>query len=87
MEVPGYWQTDTGIKLADLEHSLLKRCLNFCAGRVPILVHLSLKVRFPLDVGGVSRDSRVTTELDTGSLRQAVGILIPRDFRPIVDTE
>ena len=48
------WQTDPGIKLADLEHSSLKRCLNFCAGRVPILVHpsfyRSLKVRFPLDV-------------------------------------
>ncbi len=49
------WQTDTGIKLADLEHYSLKRCLNFCAGRVPILVHpsfyRSLKVLFPLDVG------------------------------------
>ena len=48
-------QTDTGVKLAELEHSSLKRCLPFCAGRVPILVHPSfyraLKVRFPLDVG------------------------------------
>ena len=34
-------QTDTGIRLAELEHSSLKRSLNFCAGRVPILVHLS----------------------------------------------
>ena len=69
----------------------LKRCLNFCAGRVPILVHpsfyRSLKVRFPLDVGGVSRDGRVTTELGTSSLRRAVGILTPRDFRPIINTE
>ena len=84
-------QTDTGVKLAELEHSSLKRCLPFCSGRVPILVHPSfyraLKVRFPLDVGGVSRDGRVNTELGTGSLRQAVGILTPGDFRPIVDTE
>ena len=84
-------QTDTGVKLAELEHSSLKRCLPFCAGRVPILVHpsfyRSLKVRFPLDVGRVSRDGRVNTELGTGSLRQAVGILTPGDFRPIVDTE
>ena len=84
-------QTDTGVKLAELEHSSLKRCLPFCSGRVPILVHPSfyraLKIRFPLDVGGVSRDGRVNTELSTGSLRQAVGILTPGDFRPIVDTE
>ena len=84
-------QTDTGVKLAELEHSSLKRCLLFCSGRVPILVHPSfyraLKVRFPPDVGGVSRDGRVNTELGTGSLRQAVGILTSGDFRPIVDTE
>ena len=84
-------QTDTGVVLAELEHSSLKRFLPFCTGRTPILVHPSLyrclKVRFPLDVGGVSRKCRITTELGTGSLRQAVGILIPEDFRPIVDTD
>ena len=84
-------QTDTGVKLAELEHSSLKRCLPFCAGRVPILVqpsfYRSLKVRFPLDVGGLSRDGWVNTELGTGSLRQAVGILTPGDFRPVVETE
>ena len=84
-------QTDTGIKLAELEHSSLKKCIPFCSGRVPILVHpslyRSLKLRFPIDVGGITRDNRVTTELGTGSLRQAVGILTPKDFRPVVDTE
>ena len=53
-------QTDVGVNLAELEHPSLKRCLPYCAGRVPILVHPSfyrpLKVRYPLDVGGVSRD-------------------------------
>ena len=84
-------QTDTGIKQAELEHSSLKKCIPYCSGRAPILVHpslyRSLKLRFPIDVGGITRDSRVTTELGTGSLRQAVGILTPKDFRPVVDTE
>ena len=37
-----------------------------CAGRVPIYVHLSL-YWYPRDVGGISWDGRVTTELGTGS--------------------
>ena len=84
-------QTDVGVKLAELEHSSLRRCLPFCSGRAPILVHpsfyRSLKVRCPLDVGGVSRDGRANTELGTGSLREAVGIFTPEDFRPIVSTD
>ena len=84
-------QTDTGMKLVELEHPSLKKCIPFCSGRVPILVHpslcRSLKLRFPIDVGGITRDNWVTTELGTGSLRQAVGILTPKDFRPVVDTE
>ena len=40
-----------------------------------------------MDFGGITRDDRLSTELGTGSLRQAVGILTPKDFRPIVDTE
>ena len=84
-------QTDVGVKLAELEHSSLRRCLPFSSGRVPILVqpsfYRSLKVRFPLDVGRVSRDGRANTELGTGSLRQAVGILTPEDFRLIVSTD
>ena len=84
-------QTDTGMKLAELEHSSLKKCITFCAGRVPILVHPSLyrsqKLRFPIDFGGITRDNRVSTELGTGSLRQAVGILTPKDFRPVVASE
>ena len=77
--------------LADLRHQSLKKLLPFCSGRVPILVHptfyRSLKLRYPVDVGGITRDDRVSTELGTGSLRQAVGILTPKDFRPVVDTE
>ena len=79
-------QTDTGMKLAELEHSSLKKCITFCSGRVHPSLYRSLKLRFPIDVGGITRDNRVTTELGTGSLRQAVGILTPKDFRPVVDT-
>ena len=84
-------QTDTGMKLAELDHSSLKKCITFCSGRVPILVHpslyRSLKLQFPIDVGGITRDNRVTSELGTGSLRQAVGILTPKDSRPVVETD
>ena len=79
------------LRLAELDHSSLKKMLPFCSGRVPILVHpsfyRSLKLRYPMDVGGITRDDRVSTELGTGSLRQVVGILTPKDFRPVVDTE
>ena len=79
------------IRLAELEHPSLKKMSSFCSGRNPIYVHPSfyraLKLKYPMDVGGISRDDRITTELDTGSLRQAVGILTPEDFRPVVNTE
>ena len=84
-------QSDSGMKLVELEHSSLRKCLPYCSERVPILVHpsfyRSLKVQFPPDVGGITRDYRVVTELGTGSLRQTVGILTPKDFRPIVASE
>ena len=79
------------VMLADLHHQSFKKLLPFFSGRVPILVHpsfySSLKLRYPVDVGGITRDDRVSTELGTGSLRQAVGTLTPKDFRPVVDSE
>ena len=81
----------TDIVLAELEHSSLKKCIPFCSGRVPILVHpslyRSLKLQFPIDVGGITRDNRFTTELGTCSLRHAVGIVNPKNFPPVVDIE
>ena len=69
------------IRLAELGHSSLKTMSSFCSGRVPIYVHpcfyRSLKLRYPLDVGGICRHGRVTIELGTGSLPQAAGILTP----------
>ena len=79
------------VMLADTTNTMLRKMLPYCAGRVPMLVHpsfyRSLKLRYPMDVGGITRNDRVSTELGTGSLRQAVGILTPKDFRPVVDSE
>ena len=81
----------TDIRLAEMEHPSLNVMASKFTGRVPIYVHpcfyRSLKLRYPLDVGGISRDGRVTPELGTCSLRQAVGILTSEDFRPVVDIE
>ena len=79
------------VMLANMRNAMLKKMLPFCSGRVPILVHpsfyRSLKLRYPMDVGGITRNDRVSTELGTGSLRQAVGIPTPKDFRPVVANE
>ena len=79
------------LRLAELEYPSFNEILHQCTGRVPIYVppsfYRSLKLRYPMDVGGISKDGRVTNELGSGSLRQAVGILTPEDFRPVVDTE
>ena len=80
------------IRLAEMEYPLIKKnALSFCSGKEPVYVHPSfyraLKLKYQLDVGGVSRDDRVTTELGTGSLRHAVGILTQEDFRAVVDSD
>ena len=53
------------MRLAEMEHYSLKDMSTKCTGRVPIYVHpsfyRSLKLRYPLDVGGISRDGRVTS--------------------------
>ena len=67
------------IRLTELEHPSFNKMLHQCTGRVPIYVHPSfyrfLKSRYPMDVGGISRYGRVTNELGSVSLPQAVGIL------------
>ena len=92
----GVWRliekaTRADIRLAEMEHPSLKDSLSYCLGRVPIFVHpcfyRALKLKYPLDVGGVSRDGWVTTELGTGSLRHAVGVLTPEDLRAVVDSK
>ena len=79
------------MRLAEMEHYSLNDISVKCTGRVPIYVYPSfyrpLKLWYRLDVGGISRGGRVTSELCTGSLRQAVGILTPKNFRPVVANE
>ena len=79
------------IRLEELDHPSLRKMMPHCSGRVPIYVHScfyrSLKLRYPLEVGDVFRDGRVITELRTGSLRHAVGILTPENFCPGVESE
>ena len=79
------------IRLAEMEHHSLKKALSYCSGRVPVYVlpsfYRALKLKYSLDVGGVSRDGRITIELGTGSLRHAVGILNSEDFRAVVDSK
>ena len=65
------------LRVAELEHPSLIKMSSFCSGRVPIYVHPSfyraLKLKYPKDVGEISRDGRVTTELGTGYLRHPGG--------------
>ena len=77
-------------KLAELEHPSFKSLANFCSGWVSFYVHpflyRALKSKFPLNVGGLYMDGQVTTELGPGSLK-CVGILTPKDFEAVVDSE
>ena len=79
------------IRLAELEPPSLDKILNKCMGRVPIYIHpsfcRSLKLRYPMDVGGITRDDRVSKELGSGFLHQADGILTPKDFRSVIDSQ
>ena len=65
---------------------LLNKLKQFCSGRAPVLVHPSLyralKLTFPWDVGGLSADGSVKTEMGQGSMGEAVGILSPSMFKP-----
>ena len=77
--------------LVELEHPSVKKMFNYYSRQVSVYVYPSfyraLKLKYSIDVGGVSRDSWVTTELGTGSLRQTVSILTPKDFCAVVDSE
>ena len=78
-------------RIAELNTPRSKKNYLFLFGLGPIYVHpsfhMALKLKYLLDVGGISRDGRVTTELSTGSLRHAAGILTLEDFQPVVDSE
>ena len=50
-------------------------------------LYKSIKLVYPLDVGVVSCDGQMTTELGTGSLRQTIGLLSLKNFQSMVDTD
>ena len=62
-----------------------------CKGRVPILLHpcfyRALKIKFPLDVGGLAKKGIVTKTLGKDNLGDTVGILTRADFLSVLDTE
>ena len=78
-------------KICGVGAPVIEKMCNFCSGRIPVYVHPSfygaLKVRLPINVGGLSRDGQVTTTISTGSLVYAVGILTPDEFKTLVNTE
>lgn len=77
------------IRVFELDNANLKILRHFCSGRVPVLLHPSLyqavKLNYPMDVGCIVLDGRMTTELGTGSLRQSVGALATADFQPVCE--
>ncbi len=58
----GLWRFIEEASRADIGQAELKneKMLSFCSGRVPIYVHpcfyRALKLKYSLDVGGISRD-------------------------------
>lgn len=71
--------------IAITESDTLRKMNCFCAGRVPVFVHPSLyralKLTFPWDIGGISQDGTINTEMGHGSMGEAVGILTPAMFK------
>lgn len=63
----------------------LSKLKQFCAGRVAVFVHQSLyralKLAFPWDVGGISQDSSIKTEMGVSSTGEAVSILTQTMFK------
>lgn len=57
----------------------LKKLLRFYADRVPVLIqpylYRALKLAYPMDVGGIALNGRMTSEMVTGSLGQSVVFL------------
>ena len=90
MAIPGEDQPG-GHKAGGNGSPLLKKAMSICSWRVPVYVHPSfyraLNLKYPVDVRGVSRNSRVSTQHGTSSLKHGVGILTPEDFQAVVDSE
>lgn len=75
--------------MMELENGNLRKLKQFCAGRVPVLLHhflyRAVKLTYPTDVGGIVLDGRMITEWGAGSLGQYVGVLSSADFPPVCE--
>lgn len=60
------------IRVFELGSPDIKKISKLCSGRVSLLLHPSLykavKVTYPMDLGSIVLDGRITTELGTWSL-------------------
>lgn len=82
IEVKKTFETSPIIITENKELSKLKQ---FCAGRAPVVVHPSLyralKLTFSCDVGGISHNGTIKTEMATESMGEAVGIFTQTMFQ------
>ena len=95
--IKGMWlsiekASQVNIRPEELEHpSLRKEGGPFIWVGSRFIIHPSVstahKLKYPLVVGGISRDEPCYVEISTGSRRQAVSIITLRDFRVVVDSE
>lgn len=67
----------------------LKKIKVILRREVPVLFHPSLykvvKLTYPMDVGRIVLDERMTSELVIESLGQSVRVLSGADFRPVCE--
>lgn len=60
------------IRMVEVGTPQLKNLQKFCAERGPVILHPELyrvlKLTYPMDVGSIVLDGRMTTEMETGSL-------------------
>lgn len=77
------------MRLEKLGTPELRKLEKLCAGRDLVILHPSLcrvlKLTYPTDIGSIFKDSRITNEIETGSLGQSVGILSAADFWPVCE--
>lgn len=70
--------------MACFDDDIVKKLQQYCSGSSPVFVHPSLyralKITFSLDIGGLSPDDTIKSEMGTGSMGEAVGVLNPAMF-------
>lgn len=69
------------LRMVQIESPCLKKLLQHCAGRVPVLLQASLyrelELTFLTDVGNIISEGRITPDIGTGSLGQSDSFRFP----------